>query len=157
MNKLSSIKSDIKSRRVYSVKTVCPAAFIKATPHKAHLRALHAICLQIFRHITQKSLDIRQYACGIFMRSDKKSDYASDAQSLCGIALKNPLISFNPLCYYQNNQAHTHNLFREHLRMPLKACRNQCQVHCLCHKNYPNRHHLPNLQKFQSKPCPLRQ
>ena len=139
MNKLSSIKSDIKSRRVYSVKTVCPAAFIKATPHKAHLTALHAICLQIFRHITQKS------------------DYASDAQSLCGIALKNPLISFNPLCYYQNNQAHTHNLFREHLRMPLKACRNQCRVHCLCHKNYPNRHHLPSLKKFQSKPCPLRQ
>ncbi|WP_377071710.1 hypothetical protein, partial [Ruminococcus bicirculans (ex Wegman et al. 2014)] len=84
MNKLSSIKSDIKSRRVYSFYDVCPAAFIKATPHKAHLTALHAICLQIFRHITQKS------------------DYASDAQSLCGIALKNPLISFNPLCYYQN-------------------------------------------------------
>ncbi|BFK57201.1 hypothetical protein I2400191J7_22110 [Ruminococcus bicirculans (ex Wegman et al. 2014)] len=41
----------------------------KATPHKARLTALHAICLQIFRHITQKS------------------DYASDAQSLCGIAL----------------------------------------------------------------------
>jgi len=33
-----------------------------------------------------KILDIRQYACGIFMQSDKKSDYASDAQSLCGIA-----------------------------------------------------------------------
>ena len=139
MGKLSSIKSDIKSHRAYSVKTVCPAAFIKETPHKAHLTALHAICLQIFRDITQKS------------------DYASDAQSLCGIALKNPLIGFNPLYYYQNNQAHTHNLFREHLRMPLKACRNQCQVHCLCHKNYPNRHHLPSLQKFQSKPCPLRQ
>lgn len=113
MNKLSSIKSDIKSRRVYSFYAVCPAAFIKATPHKAHLTAL------------------------------------------CGIALKNPLISFNPLCYYQNNQAHTHNLFREHLRKPLKACRNQCRVHCLCHKNYPNRHHLPSLKKFRSKPCPL--
>jgi len=72
MGKLSSIKSDIKSRRAYSFYAVRPAAFIKATPHKAHLTALHAICLQIFRHITQKSLDIRQYACGIFMRSDKK-------------------------------------------------------------------------------------
>jgi len=30
--------------------------------------------------------NIRQYAYGIFMQSDKKSDYASDAQSLCGIA-----------------------------------------------------------------------
>jgi hypothetical protein len=48
---------------------------------------LHAICLQIFRHIAQKSLDIQQYACGIFVQSDKKADYASDAQSLCGIAL----------------------------------------------------------------------
>ncbi|WP_443720140.1 hypothetical protein, partial [Ruminococcus callidus] len=36
-----------------------------ATPHKARLTALHAICVQIFRHIAQKSLAIRQYACGI--------------------------------------------------------------------------------------------
>ena len=28
------------------------------TLHKAHLTALHAICVQIFRHITQKSLAI---------------------------------------------------------------------------------------------------
>ena len=34
MNKLSSIKSDIKSRRAYSFYAVCPAAFIKATPQK---------------------------------------------------------------------------------------------------------------------------
>ena len=38
------------------------------------------ICLQIFRHITQKFLDIRQYACEIFMQSDKKSDCASARQ-----------------------------------------------------------------------------
>jgi hypothetical protein len=61
---------------------------IKATPRKERLSALYAICLQIFRHSTQKSLDIREYACGIFMHSDKKSVGASDAQSLCSIALK---------------------------------------------------------------------
>ncbi len=61
---------------------------IKATPHKARLTALHVICLHIFRHLTQKSLDRRQPACVIFMQSDEKSDCASDAQSLCGVALK---------------------------------------------------------------------
>ena len=29
---------------------------VKETLHKARLTALHAICLQIFRHIAQKSL-----------------------------------------------------------------------------------------------------
>lgn len=61
---------------------------LKATPHKARLAALHAICLQIFRHIAQKFLDIRQYACKISALSDKKTDYASYTQSLCGAALK---------------------------------------------------------------------
>ena len=40
----------------------------EAIPHKERLAALHAICLQIFRHISQKF------------------DDASVAQSLCGIA-----------------------------------------------------------------------
>ncbi|MBO5320706.1 MAG: hypothetical protein J6B01_13035, partial [Ruminococcus sp.] len=59
---------------------------LKATPHKDRLTALHIICLHIFRHITQKLLAIRQYACVVFMRSDEKSDCASAAQSLCGVA-----------------------------------------------------------------------
>ena len=54
-----------------------------ATLHKARLTALHAICVQIFRHIAQKSLAIRQYACGISRQSAEKSDYA---QALCGVA-----------------------------------------------------------------------
>ena len=61
---------------------------IKAIPHKARLAALHAICLLIFRHIAQKSLAIRQYACGISMQSAEKSSYASYAQALCGIAIR---------------------------------------------------------------------
>ena len=60
----------------------------KAIPHKARLTALHAICVQIFRQIAQKSLAIRQYACGISRQSAEKSDNAPCAQSLCGIALK---------------------------------------------------------------------
>ena len=82
---------------------------IKATPHKARLTALHAICLQIFRHIAQKSL-ARQLrsrqdsareqrrvalrliattksACGISMQSAEKSDYASYAQALFSVSL----------------------------------------------------------------------
>jgi len=38
--------------------------------------------------IAQKSLDIRQYACGIFMQSNEISDCASYAHFLCGIALE---------------------------------------------------------------------
>jgi hypothetical protein len=32
----------------------------KATPHKDRLSALYIICLQIFHHISQKLLDLRQ-------------------------------------------------------------------------------------------------
>ncbi len=61
--------------------------FLKATPHKARLTALHAICVQIFRHIAQKSLAIRQYACGISRQSVEKPDNAPYAQALCSVAL----------------------------------------------------------------------
>ena len=33
------------------------------------------------------ALGVRQYACIDFVQSNEKSDFASDAQSLCGIAL----------------------------------------------------------------------
>jgi hypothetical protein len=35
-------------------------AVVKATPHKDRLTALLHICLHIFRHISQKLLDLRQ-------------------------------------------------------------------------------------------------
>ena len=60
----------------------------KATPHKDRLTALRVPCLHLFRHIAQKFLDIRQYACEISIQSDEKSDGAIRTQSLCGIALK---------------------------------------------------------------------
>ena len=70
---------------------------VKATPHKARLTALHAICVQIFRHIAQKSLAIRQYACGISMQSAEKSDNAPYAQALCGVASNILSIKFGVL------------------------------------------------------------
>ena len=63
-----------------------PVVILKETLHKARLTALHAICLQIFRHITQKSLAIRQYACGISKQSVEKSDDASYAQALFSVS-----------------------------------------------------------------------
>ena len=60
---------------------------LKETLHKARLTALHAICLQIFRHIAQQSLAIRQYACGISKQSVEKSDDASYAQALFSVSL----------------------------------------------------------------------
>ena len=59
---------------------------VRETLNKARLTALYAICLQIFRHIAQKSLAIRQYACGISMQSAEKSDYASYAQALFSVS-----------------------------------------------------------------------
>jgi hypothetical protein len=60
---------------------------IKATPHKDRLTALLHICLNIFRHFAQKSLDIRKYACEISIQSDEKSYCTPAQQSLCGVAL----------------------------------------------------------------------
>ena len=61
------------------------------------MTALYVICFHIFRHLTQKFLDIRpkevplgyvsipaKFLCNL----TKKSDGASDAQSLCGVALE---------------------------------------------------------------------
>ncbi len=46
----------------------------KATPHKARLMTLYVINLYIFRHLAQKFLAMRQYACKISVQSDKKSN-----------------------------------------------------------------------------------
>ena len=77
-------------------------ASAKETLNKARLTALHAICLQIFRHIAQKSLAIRQYACGISMQSAEKSDYASYAQALFSVSLTNHSISETGFCRYRS-------------------------------------------------------
>ncbi|MBR1752807.1 MAG: hypothetical protein IJ740_18375, partial [Ruminococcus sp.] len=51
------------------------------------LTAWRHICLRVFRHLAQKSLDIRQYACGISVRSDEKPDGASAPPASRSIAL----------------------------------------------------------------------
>ncbi len=58
-----------------------------AIPNKVRLTALHVICLHIFRHISQKASLIHKVFTAFFVSSDKKSDCASDAQTLCGIAI----------------------------------------------------------------------
>ena len=60
---------------------------LKATPHKARQKTLHVINLQIFRHITNNFLTIRQYAFKNSMQSDEKYICVSAAQASCGIAL----------------------------------------------------------------------
>ncbi|MBQ6164327.1 MAG: hypothetical protein IJK23_07630, partial [Clostridia bacterium] len=42
----------------------------------------HAPCLHLSRHIAQKSLERRQPSCGLFERSDEKSDGAICAPEL---------------------------------------------------------------------------
>ena len=83
---------------------------MKEALHKVRPTVLYAICLQIFRHIAQKSL-ARQLrsrqdsareqrrvalrliattksACGISVQSAEKSDYASYAQALFSVSLR---------------------------------------------------------------------
>jgi len=60
----------------------------KATPHKERLTALHAICLHLFCHISQKCSQIHKVFTPLFVSSDEKSDGTSVAQSLCGVTLK---------------------------------------------------------------------
>ena len=60
---------------------------LKATPHKARQNTSHVINLQIFRHIKNNFLTIRQYAFKNSMQSDEKYICVSAAQASCGIAL----------------------------------------------------------------------
>ena len=71
-----------------------PVSF-KAPPHKDRLTALWHICLHIFRHLTHKFFDIRQYACEIYAQSAEKSDCSSAPQSLCGVALIKYMLLFD--------------------------------------------------------------
>ena len=71
---------------------------IKTTPHNPRLTPLHVICLHFFRHSTQIFLAGRQPACVKFMHSDEKTDFTSDAQGLCSIALKGKYIMQEGSC-----------------------------------------------------------
>ena len=62
--------------------------FLRQHRTKPALRALHASCLHIFRHLAQVLLGGRQPAGVDLVQSDEKSDGAICAQALCGVALK---------------------------------------------------------------------
>ncbi len=65
--------------------------FLRQHRTKPALRALHASCLHIFRHIAQVLLGGRQPAGVELVQSDEKPDGAICAQALCGVALNNPI------------------------------------------------------------------
>ena len=77
--------------------------YIKATPHNHRLPPLPHSYLQIFRHIAQKLLEIRQYSCVVSIQSDEKSDFASARQWLCGVALNNDKGTVIVSAWYFNN------------------------------------------------------
>ena len=56
---------------------------------KSHLTTWHTSCLQIFRHLARKLLEIRKYSCVAFVQADKKSDGAICAPDLISTSLKN--------------------------------------------------------------------
>ena len=67
---------------------------------KSRLTAWHAICLHIFRHITQILLDLRQQACVGFRQSDEKSDCASCAPDLISASLTLSTVIYDRLSLY---------------------------------------------------------
>ena len=69
------------------------ANYLRQHRTKPALRALHASCLHIFRHIAQVLLGGRQPAGVELVQSDEKLDGAICAQALYGVALKNFKIS----------------------------------------------------------------
>ena len=56
---------------------------------KSRLTIWHTSCLQIFRHLARKLLEIRKYSCVAFVQADKKSDGAICAPDLISTSLKN--------------------------------------------------------------------
>ena len=74
-------------------------SILKAPPHKDRLTPLHAICLHISRHFCQKKPWHTTVCLRVFWQSDEKSDCASHAQSLCGVAL-----TWKSLCKKRLNQ-----------------------------------------------------
>ena len=50
------------------------------------IRGVRLACI-LFRQIAQKSLERRPHSCGLFGRSDEKSDGAIRTPELCGVAL----------------------------------------------------------------------
>ncbi|WP_370785781.1 hypothetical protein [Ruminococcus callidus] len=85
-SKLYSIENELKRIKITSNFASGSNSSFKAIPHKERLAILHAICLQIS---LQSLFRIFPHAScvHIFPSSLKKSDDASVAQSLCGIAL----------------------------------------------------------------------
>ena len=101
------------------------AELIKATPHKARQKTLHVINLQIFRHITNNFLTIRQYAFKNSMQSDEKYICVSAAQAFCGVTLgqyskifvqcylnknNHKIIKYNIECFRQHHTKHIKGL-----------------------------------------------
>ncbi len=54
---------------------------------KSRLTTWHTSCLQIFRHLARKLLEIRKYSCVAFVQADKKSDSAICAPDLISTSL----------------------------------------------------------------------
>ena len=74
----------------FDIEPICDyRAWDENTLHGANGVVFHAVIqgnTAQSRHIAQKSLAIRQYACGISRQSAEKSDNAPYAQALCGVA-----------------------------------------------------------------------
>ena len=75
---------------------------VRAIPHKERLATLHAICLQISRHISQKCSWIHPVFTPLFVSSDEKFYDASVAQSLCGIAIEHFALTLTIWWFYFN-------------------------------------------------------
>ena len=87
-----------KVRAVYGIECVCCSLIlifnqpierlkIREALIKSRLTTWHTSCLQIFRHLARKLLEIRKYSCVAFVQADKKSGGAICAPDLISTSL----------------------------------------------------------------------
>ena len=67
---------------IYEIRAKVASDITREALIKSRLTTWHTSCLQIFRHLARKLLEIRKYSCVAFVQADKKSDGAICAPDL---------------------------------------------------------------------------
>ena len=72
---------------IYEIRAKVASDITREALIKSRLTTWHTSCLQIFRHLARKLLEIRKYSCVAFVQADKKSDGAICAPDLISTSL----------------------------------------------------------------------
>ena len=72
---------------IYEIRAKVASDITREALIKSRLTTWHTSCLQIFRHLARKLLEIRKYSCVAFVQADKKSGGAICAPDLISTSL----------------------------------------------------------------------